>query len=101
MELWSGRSTLKETTMNNSATNVWFCKTYVKPKKNDMWARVAGDEALLVAMETTPNPIILITVMSVVTAIVPGLSEERHVSKSGSKSSLHTGLLNFLFFPSP
>ena len=66
-------------TMMNSATNVRFGKTYVKPKKNDMWAGVTSDETLLVAVEAaSANPIILIAVMRVVTGIVPGLREERH-----------------------
>jgi len=72
------RSTFRNTT-RNSATNVRFGKTYVKPKENDMWAGVTSDEAFLVAVKTaSTNPIILITVMGVITAIVPGLNEEPH-----------------------
>jgi hypothetical protein len=42
-----------------------------------MWAGVTSDEALLVAVKAaSTNPIVLITVMRVITAIVPGLNEE-------------------------
>jgi hypothetical protein len=42
-----------------------------------MWTGVTSDEALLVAVEAaSTNPVVLITVMSVITAIVPGLDEE-------------------------
>ena len=42
-----------------------------------MWTGVTSDEAFLVTVETaSTNPVVLITVMRVITAIVPGLNEE-------------------------
>ena len=87
--------------MVNNATNVGFRETSVETKEDDVWTRVASDEALLMTVKTTPAyTVILVVVMGVLSSIIPALRESRVLTKR-RRSSRRTPPLNFLFFPSP